>query len=270
MSRLDTFKPTSELPPPDPLYPEDDGNPLAENTLQLRIIFTIVGGLKALYRNDRNVFIAGDLLWYPVKGNPKIRQAPDVMVVFGRPQGERRSYLQWREENIPPQVTFEIASQSNTRAELEVDKRDFYQQYGAEEYYVFYPLQKRLKGWLREGNQLVEIPQMQGWESPRLQLRFHQEENEVYLYRRDGERLRDYPEVMAQLEELRQELEEERQQSQIYRQQLQQEQEQSQAYRQQRNTAILKLLELGLSVEEVAQTFSLPVAVVMEINESRN
>lgn len=270
MSRLDPFIPTSQLPPPDPLYPEDDGKPLAENTLQLRIIFTIVGGLKALYRNDPNVFIAGDLLWYPVGGNPKIRQAPDVMVVFGRPPGERRSYLQWREENIPPQVTFEIASQNNTRTELEVKKRDFYQRYGVQEYYVFYPLQKRLKGWLREGNQLIEIPEMQGWESPRLQLRFHQEENELYLYRRDGERLRDYPEVVDQLEESRQKLEEERQQSQKYRQQLQQEQEQSQAYRQQRDTAIIKLLEMGLSVEAVAETFSLPVAVVIEINDSRN
>ena len=32
-----------------------------------------------------NVFVAGDLLWYPVEGNNKLRQAPDVMAIFGIP-----------------------------------------------------------------------------------------------------------------------------------------------------------------------------------------
>ena len=43
--------------------------------------------------------MAGDLLWYPVEGQPNICQAPDVMVVWGRPKGERKSYLQWLENS---------------------------------------------------------------------------------------------------------------------------------------------------------------------------
>jgi Uma2 family endonuclease len=54
------------------------------------------------------LFVAGDLLWYPVEGDNKLRQAPDVMVVFGRPKGDRGSYKPWEEDNIPPQVVFEI------------------------------------------------------------------------------------------------------------------------------------------------------------------
>ena len=38
---------------------------MAENTLQVQWIVTIKGGLEAIYRNDSNVFVAGDLLGTP-------------------------------------------------------------------------------------------------------------------------------------------------------------------------------------------------------------
>jgi hypothetical protein len=66
-------------------YPESDGQPRSDNTRQFRWIMTIQGGLDAIYRDDPNVFVAGNLLWYPVEGDNTIRAAPDTMVVFGRP-----------------------------------------------------------------------------------------------------------------------------------------------------------------------------------------
>ena len=78
-------------------YPDDDGQPMSENTLQFKWIVMIKEGLETLFRHDPNVFVAGDLLWYPEEGKPKIRQAPDAMVVFGRPKGDRGSYRQWEE-----------------------------------------------------------------------------------------------------------------------------------------------------------------------------
>ena len=71
------------------------------------------GGLDALFRDDPDVFVAGDLLWYPVEGDPKTRIAPDAMVVFGRPKGYRGSYKQWDEGGIAPQVVFEVLSPGN-------------------------------------------------------------------------------------------------------------------------------------------------------------
>ncbi len=50
--------------------------------------------LEILFANNDDVFVAGDLLWYPVQGNNTIRLAPDAMVVFGRPKGDRGSYRQ--------------------------------------------------------------------------------------------------------------------------------------------------------------------------------
>jgi len=77
------------------VYPDSDGMPMADNTKQFRAIVTIQGNLDAIFRERDDVFVAGDLLWYHVEGRPDIRRAPDVMVVFGRPKGDRGSYRQW-------------------------------------------------------------------------------------------------------------------------------------------------------------------------------
>src|SRR5262249_37507082 len=49
-------------------YPDSDGEPMAENTLQFKWIVTIKEGLDGVFRHDPNVFVAGDLFWYPVEG----------------------------------------------------------------------------------------------------------------------------------------------------------------------------------------------------------
>ncbi len=74
------------------IYPDRDGQPMSDNTKQFRWIVTIKENLELLFAQDPNVFIAGDLLWYPVEGNNTIQNAPDTMVVFGKPKGDRGSY----------------------------------------------------------------------------------------------------------------------------------------------------------------------------------
>ena len=113
------------LDPTEIIYPDSDGQPMADNTRQFDYIVMIQGGLAALFANRSDVFVAGDLLWYPVEGSNTIRLAPDAMVVFGRPPGHRDSYMQWREDDLAPQVVFEVLSPRNTRAEM-ARKRQFY------------------------------------------------------------------------------------------------------------------------------------------------
>ncbi len=79
------------------VYPESDGEPISDHTLQFEWIVIIKDNLEALLAQNPDVFVAGDLLWYPVEGNSRIRVAPDAMVVFGRPKGQRGSYQQWNE-----------------------------------------------------------------------------------------------------------------------------------------------------------------------------
>ncbi|MBO3459310.1 Uma2 family endonuclease [Aetokthonos hydrillicola Thurmond2011] len=187
----------------DIIYPESDGQPMADNTKQFELIVLIKKNLDLLFANDPNVFVAGDLLWYPIKGNNVTRKAPDVMVVFGRPKGDRGSYLQWEEDNITPQVVFEILSPSNTTREM-INKYKFYEHNGVEEYYLYDPDKSELTGWLRSGNELVEIEQMVGWVSPRLSIRFELVDGELEIYRPDGQKFTTYEQLAEAIEQERQ------------------------------------------------------------------
>ena len=53
------------------IYPESDGKPMADNTRQFDTVVMIQGGLAALFANRLDVFVAGDLLWYPMEGRLK-------------------------------------------------------------------------------------------------------------------------------------------------------------------------------------------------------
>jgi len=201
---------------PEIAYPESDGKPMADNTRQFRYIVTIQGGLDALFQDDPNVFVAGDLLWYPVEGNNQIRVAPDVLVAFGRPKGDRGSYLQWREDNIAPQVVFEVLSPGNTPLEM-TRKLHFYERYGVEEYYAYDPDRGELAGWRRVGDHFEEITPMEGWVSPRLGVRFNLEGADLVLTRPDGRRFETFVELTARAEAERQRAEAERQRAEAER-----------------------------------------------------
>lgn len=184
-------------------YPDSDGQPMSDNTLQFEWITLIKENLEWLFTENPEVFVAGDLLWYPVEGNPKIRQAPDTLVAFGRPKGYRGSYKQWQEGDIPPQVVFEVLSPGNRRGEMN-RKLMFYQNYGVEEYYLYDPDHNILEGWVREDGILDWIEDLQHWVSPRLGIRFDPRATPLKIYRPDGEPFVSYTERSQQLEAERQ------------------------------------------------------------------
>ena len=161
------------------LFPESDGRPMADNTEQFRWIVLIKENLEILFADRPDVFVAGDLLWYPVQSMSISPKAPDVMVVFGRPKGRRGAYRQWLEEDIPPQVVFEVLSPSNTTAEMK-GKLEFYERYG--------PDNLELLGWRCGDSGLESIEPMNGWVSPRLGVQFEWKDQVFRLYRPDGER----------------------------------------------------------------------------------
>ena len=167
------------------IYPDSDGQPMADNTKQFRWIVLIKENLELLFAEELEVFVAGDLLWYPVEGHPEIRVAPDAMVVFGRPKGDRGSYRQWEEDNITPQVVFEILSPGNRLKEM-ARKLQFYQRYGVEEYYVYDPDDNELEGFQRQEGNLELIEEINGWVSPKLGIKFVMTTETLEIYRPDG------------------------------------------------------------------------------------
>ncbi len=165
------MNPLAHFDPDDP-YPESDGQPMADNTEQFDWIVKIKENLEILFASDPAVFVAGDLLWYPVPDRRVTGPlAPDVMVAIGRPKGRRGCYKQWEEGGIAPQVVFEILSPSNSAKEM-ADKLAFYDTYGVEEYYVYDPPVNRLEVWLRQAGRLHRMAHLKGWTSPRLGIRF--------------------------------------------------------------------------------------------------
>ena len=175
------------------IYPDSEGKPMAEDTKQFRWIVLLKDNLDCLFANNLDVFVAGDLLWYPVDGKPDIRVAPEVMVVFGRAQGahqscaygDRGSYRQWKENNVAPQVVFEILSLSNTMKEM-IKKQQFYDRYGLEEYYIYDPDKNELTGLQRLESNLTVIEEINGWTSPRLGIRFVVTLETLEVYFPDG------------------------------------------------------------------------------------
>ena len=227
------------------VYPDSDGKPMADNTRQFTYIVTIEGGIAALFADNPNVFVAGDLLWYPVEGNNKIRAAPDTLVVFGRPPGHRGSYLQWREDGLAPQVVFEVLSPGNTAAEM-TRKFRFYEQYGVEEYYLYDPDRGTLDGWIRRDGRLEDVPEMEGWISPRLGIRFTLEGTDLVLYRPDGRRFETFLELEQRAEAERQRAETERQRAEEEHQRAEAEHQRAEAEHQRAERMAEQLRALGI------------------------
>ncbi len=226
------------------IYPESDGKPIANNTDQFRWILVIQQNLEWMYANDENVFVAGDLFWYPIEGRSNIVNAPDVMVVFGTPKRRRSSYQQWNESGIAPQVVFEILSPSNSQDEMET-KLLFYDRHQVEEYYIYNPTNNQLRGWLRGEDGLDAIASMENYASPRLAIRFDLSGDELQIYRPDGTRFFSYVEICQLLEQAEQRTEQAEQRAELAETALEEERRRSQLLAQ-------RLREMGINPDELS------------------
>jgi hypothetical protein len=65
------YKPVvTPIKPEKPIkYPENDGKPMGESSEHIDWIILIKTELEDIYREQQDVLIASDLLWYPIEGN---------------------------------------------------------------------------------------------------------------------------------------------------------------------------------------------------------
>ncbi len=121
----------------DTYYPESDGKPMAETDLHWLETVELTLMLQLRYVAMADVYVASDLLLYYEAGNPGAAVAPDVFVVFGVANHQRRTYKLW-EEGVAPAVVFEVTSRK-TRVEDSRSKKSLYARLGVAEYYLYDP-----------------------------------------------------------------------------------------------------------------------------------
>ena len=71
-------------------YPESDGEPMAETDTHRKQMVYLIEALDDYFRDDPQVYVAGNLLLYYEEGDPRQVVAPDVFVVKGVPPLARR------------------------------------------------------------------------------------------------------------------------------------------------------------------------------------
>ncbi|MEA5450173.1 Uma2 family endonuclease [Leptolyngbya sp. CCNP1308] len=124
-------------------YPSSDGEPVAETYTHLYALLITLEALRQ-YVAGRQATVLGNQFLYYAQGFPKLRVAPDVMVIFEVEPGGRDNYKIWEEGQVPA-VIFEMTS-AGTRRQDEVEKKTLYEGLGVQEYWLF-----DLKGeWIAE------------------------------------------------------------------------------------------------------------------------
>ena len=178
------------------IYPSSDGQPVAETYTHLYAILVTLEVLKQ-YLSGRQATVLANQFMYYSQGFPKMRVAPDVMVIFDVKPGGRDNYKIWEEKQVP-QVIFEMTS-SGTKSQDQEFKKTLYEQLEVEEYWLFDPrgewITEKLRGYRLQGEEYQLITDSC---SIPLQLRLEVEGELIGFYRQDtGEKLL-IPEELAE------------------------------------------------------------------------
>ncbi len=238
-------------------YPSADGQPVAETYDHLYALLTTLEVLKQ-YLVDRQATVLANQFLYYAQGFPKLRVAPDVMVIFDVAPGGRDNYKIWEEGQVPT-VIFEMTS-FGTKGNDEIFKKTLYEQLGVKEYWLFDPkgewVEQRLRGYRLRGEIYESIDD--GRSEP-LQLRLAIEGKIIAFYREDtGEKLLIADEL---IEALRQEVlakqqaeeraETERQRAETERQRAETERQRAETERQRAETERQRAEQAQLEIEQL-------------------
>lgn len=180
------------------VYPSQDGEPLAESDVHLVAIVTIFSILKQYLATESSRFsrspdrpgtVLSDQFFYYAQGYPRLRVAPDIMVIFDVLPGGRDHYKLWDEGEVPA-IIFEVTSKG-TQDEDQTFKKLLYEQLGVREYWQFDPkgewIAEQLVGYRHDGERYRLIGDRR---SELLQLRLVVEGTCLAFYREDtGQKL---------------------------------------------------------------------------------
>ncbi|UBF25588.1 Uma2 family endonuclease [Kovacikia minuta CCNUW1] len=186
-------------PPTQINYPSSDGEPVAETYDHFYVLLCTLEVLRQYLKGQQATVLGNQFLYY-AQGFPKLRVAPDVMVIFDVEPGGRDNYKLWEEGQVP-RVIFEMTSRGTKDQDVGF-KKGLYEQLEVQEYWLFDPkgewLEGQLQGYRLQGETYVPISDRR---SHALQLRLEIEDKLIAFYREDtGEKLLLPDELAANLQ----------------------------------------------------------------------
>jgi Uma2 family endonuclease len=176
-------------------YPSTDGEPVVETFVHLYAMLITLEVLRQYLAGQRATVLSNQFLYY-AQGFPRLRVAPDVMVVFDVEPGGRDNYKIWEEGQVPA-VIFEMTS-AGTQSQDQSFKKTLYEQLEVQEYWLFDPkgewIPDKLQGyrWHDQGY----VPITDGISQP-LQLRLTVEDALIAFYRLDTDEKLLIPDELA-------------------------------------------------------------------------
>jgi Uma2 family endonuclease len=234
----------------DVFYPSSDGEPVAETYDHLYAILITLEVLRQYLQGQRATVLANQFLYY-AQGFPKLRVAPDVMVIFDVEPGGRDNYKIWEEGQVP-KVIFEMTSASTKNEDLE-HKKVLYEQLEVEEYWLFDPkgdwINAQLLGYRLQEGRYIRIEDQR---SRALNLKLQVEGKLIGFYRLDtGEKLLLPDELAQALQQETTARQAAEQRAQTAEQRAQTAEQQLAEERQQRETLLQQLRQRGINIEDL-------------------
>jgi Uma2 family endonuclease len=237
-------------------YPSSDGEPVAETYVHLYVLLVTLEVLRQYLEGQQATVLANQFMYYS-QGLPRLRVAPDVMVIFEVEPGGRDNYKIWEEGQVPS-VIFEMTSKG-TQAQDQSFKKTLYEQLGVREYWLFDPKGEWIEGQL-QGYRLehgLYYPITDGRSAP-LKLQLRVEGQLIGFYREDtGEKLlipQELYQALKQEAQARQQAErqaeQERQRAEQERQRAEQERQRAEQERQRAEQAEAQLAELQARLKD--------------------
>ncbi|BAZ17071.1 hypothetical protein NIES4071_89490 [Calothrix sp. NIES-4071] len=259
------------MPPTDLIF--DDGEPL-ESSRHRVAINALIRSFRHHFAARNDFFVGGNMFVYYSSQQVKNKdfKGPDFFVVLDVPPNPARpGWVSWEENGRYPDMIVELLSDTTEVKDLGSKKELYEKVFKTKDYFVFHPYKANsLQGWRLDsykGYQPIE-ENPQGWvwcESLRLWLgtwqgqiedddavwlRFYDEAGNLVLLPEEAEQQR------ANAEQQRADAEQQRADA---------ERQRADAERQARLNAVSQLLQMGMSVEQIAQALSLTVEEVEQM-----
>ena len=120
------------------VYPESDGEPMAESGRHVKTLLDMIDAIDLHFRDVPDVHVCGNMFLYYEEGNPRKVISPDVFMVRGVSKKDLRTYKTWEQQ---PYLDFvlELASPSTYMKDFNEKKAIYEQILRVQEYCIYDP-----------------------------------------------------------------------------------------------------------------------------------